>query len=250
MIINKEEFMKRFVITCILGLFFVSLVCSPGIAQTSEEILAKMIDAQGGKANLEKIKDTTMSGTMEMISMGMSGSITMYLKEPNMMRMDIEIMGMVVTQAFDGENAWGIDPNSGSAFDVPEDQAKDLKRMAMGYDSLLNPEKYGITFTYKGKETVEGKDYFLLEQAFEDGFTSTMYVDAETYLVFKSKQKAQNQMGIEVDQEAFSTDYRKVDGLTVPFEMKILQDGEEFISMTFTEITFNTGLEDSLFKKE
>lgn len=242
--------MKKFTIISILGLFLATIVVSKGMAQTTEEIVAKMIKAQGGKAALEKIKDTTMSGTLEMVSMGINGSMTFCQKEPNKMRMDMEFMGMVVTQAYDGEIAWGVDPNTGSIQDMPEEQAKDMKRMALGNDSILHPEKYGITYSYIGKETIEGQDYYLLKQAFEDGFSTTMYIDAKTYFVYKIKSKAPNQMGVEVDQEVFTTDYRKVEGLMVAHEMRIIQDGEEFLTMIFTEVAFNTGLEDSFFKKE
>lgn len=243
-------FMKKFTIFCVVGLFLLTSLTSPGLAQSAKDILDKMIEAQGGKANLEKIKDTTMSGTLEMVSMGISGSLTLYQKEPNKMRMDMEFMGMVMTQAYDGEIAWGVDPNTGSIQEMPEEQAKDIERMALGNDSILHPEKYGITYSYKGKETIEGQDYYLLEQAFEDGFSTTMYIDAKTYLMYKIKSKAPNQMGVEVDQEVFTTDYRKVEGMMVAHEMRIIQDGEEFLTMIFTEVAFNTGLEDSLFKNE
>jgi outer membrane lipoprotein-sorting protein len=209
-----------------------------------------MIEALGGKATLAKIKDTTMSGTLEMVSMGISGSLTFYQKEPNKMRMDMEFMGMVMTQAYDGEMAWGLDPSTGSVQEMPEEQAKESKRMALGNDALLYPEKHGITYTYKGKETIEGQDYHLLEQAFADGDSTTMFIDAKTYLVHKVEQRAPNQMGVEVDQEVFTTDYRKVDGMMISHKMRVVQDGEEFFSMDFTEVKFNTGLEDSFFKKE
>ena len=242
--------MKKITIICVLGLFLATIVVSTGMAQTTEEILAKMIKAQGGKANLAKIKDTTMSGTLEMVSMGINGSLTFYQKEPNKMRMDMEFMGMVMTQAYDGEIAWGVDPNTGSIQEMPEEQAKDMKRMALGNDSILHPEKYGITYSYSGKETIEGQDYYLLKQAFEDGFSTTMYIDAKTNFVYKIKSKVPNQMGVEVDQEVFTTDYRKVEGIVVAHEMRIIQDGEEFLTMIFTEVVFNTGLEDSFFKKD
>ena len=87
-------------------------------------------------------------------------------------------------------------------------------------------------------------------QAFEDGFITTIYLDAKTYLVYKVKQKAPNQMGMEVDQEVFTTDYKKVDGIMIAHEMRILEDGEEAYAMIFSEVAFNSGLEDSFFKKE
>ena len=72
-----------------------------------------MIEAQGGRKALAAIKDTTISGTIEMPQMGISGSITIYQKEPDKMRMDMEFMGMVITQAYDGQNAWMVNPADG-----------------------------------------------------------------------------------------------------------------------------------------
>ncbi len=242
--------MKRFAIVCVLGLFVAGIATTPGLAQTSEEIVAKMIEAQGGRAALEKIEDMTLTGTLEIVSMGISGSLTLYRKEPDKVRMDMEFMGMVMTNAFDGENAWGVDPSTGSVQDMPEDQAKEFKRMALGNQALLNPKKYGITYTFKGKETIEGQDYLVVEQAYDDGEKETLYLDAKTYLLYKSKSMSANMAGIEVDTETFTSDYKKVDGLTLAHSMRIVQEGEESMVMTFTEATFNTGLEDSFFKKE
>ena len=242
--------MKKFTVICALGLFLATIATSPGFAQTSDEIVAKMIEAQGGKAALEKIEDMTLTGTMEIVSMGINGSITMYRKEPDKARMDMELMGMVITQAFDGENAWGVDPNTGSVQDMPEDQAKELKRTAMGNEALLHPEKLGITFTYKGKETIEGKDFILLEQAYDDGHKETHYLDAKTFLMHKTKSMSANMAGVEVDTEVYFSDYKKVDDLMVWHNMRIVQEDEESMLMVFTEVAINTGLEDSLFKKE
>jgi len=221
---------------------------SPGLSQEASDILKKMVEAQGGKKVLEKIEDTTSSGTLEMIQMGMSGSITMYKKEPNKIRMDIEVIGMIITQAFDGETAWGINPQTGSIEEMPEQQAEDMKRMSLGADALIYPEKYGISFAYKGKEKIEEKEYLVLEQTFSDGHKATLYIDPKTYLTYKSKSTTMNQMGVEVESESFESDFKKVDGITIAHSIIIFQDGEEFMKLTLTDITFNSGLEDSLFK--
>ncbi|MQY61320.1 hypothetical protein GH153_05750, partial [bacterium] len=92
--------MKKIFSACLLSLFLLSLMTSPGLSQEVSDILKKMVEAQGGKKVLEKIKDMTLSGTLEMIQLGMTGSMTMYKKEPNKVRMDIEVMGMIITQAY------------------------------------------------------------------------------------------------------------------------------------------------------
>jgi len=240
--------MKKIFSACLLSLFLLSLMTSPGLGQEASDILKKMVEAQGGKKVLEKIKDMTSSGSLEMTQMGMSGSMTMHKKEPNKVRMDIEVMGMIITQAFDGETAWWVNPQTGSQEEVPEQQAEDMKRMALGVDAFIYPEKYGISFVYKGKEKIEEKEYLVLEQTFSDGHKATIYIDPKTYLTHKTKSNTMNQMGVEVEQETFESDFKKVDGMTIAYSINIFQDGEEFMKLTLTDITFNSGLEDSLFK--
>ena len=240
--------MKRIFYTCLISLFLLSLMTSPGLSQEASDILKKMVDALGGKKVLEKVEDMTSSGTLELIQMGMTGSMTMYKKEPNKVRMDIEVMGMIITQAFDGETAWGVNPQTGSSEEMPEQQAENMKRMALGIDAFIYPEKYGISFAYKGKEKIEEKEYLVLEQTFSDGHKATLYIDPKTYLTYKTKSTAMDQMGVEVEQETFESDFKKVNGMTIGHSVIIFQGGEEYLKITFTEITFNTGLEDSLFK--
>ncbi len=98
----------------------------------------------------------TLSGTLEVVQQGLSGSITIYKKEPNKMRRDIEIMGMIITQAYDGETAWGVNIQTGNTEEMEEQQAADVKRQSLPIISMLYPEKYGFSFDYQGKE----KPYF------------------------------------------------------------------------------------------
>jgi len=241
---------KKILLFCLLSFFLLNLLTSPGYSQKASDILDKMIDAQGGREVLGRIKDTTFSGSIEIIAMGASASVTVYHKESNKMRVDMEIMGMVITLAFDGETAWMINPGTGSTEEMPGKDAEDFKRDAYdhGYSALLYPEKYSITYVYKGKEKIEDKDYFVLEQILPDGHKKTLYIDSKTYLTFKIKDITLNDSGVEVEEEEFRSDYKKVDGVMFYHSITIFEDGGESEKITVTNVRFNTGLEDSLFK--
>ncbi len=225
-----------------------ALATAYGSAQTADEIIKKMIEVQGGKKVFESIKDMTLSGTLEMVQQGLNGSLTVYKKEPDKTRRDIEIMGMTITQAYDGEIAWGVNIQTGSTEEMEEQQAAEMKRESFPIVSWLYPEKYGLSFDYKGKETIEGKDYFVIEETYPDGFKATFYVDSKTYLTYKAKAKTMGPMGYEVEAEQFTSDYKKVDGMTIAHSMVSFIEGEEFMKVTVTDVKFNTGLEDSFFK--
>ncbi len=254
--------MKKTLSVCALCFLLLSLIILPALnlnAQDKEvkksdpkalKILAKSIEAMGGRKLLKSIKDTTVTGSMELITLGMEGSLTMYSKEPDKMRLDIEIMGMTITQAYDGEMGWMFNPQTGANEEMTEQMTDDIKRDAMGNEIMLNPEKYNVVYTYKGMEKLEDKDHHVLKQIHPDGWEATIYIDAKTNLTYKVVARATTQMGVDVETESFTTDYKKVDGMMVAHTMTTYQDGEEFMTMTLTEIKFNSGLEDSMFKME
>jgi len=216
-------------------------------AQTAPEILAKMIEALGGRTALAAVKDTTTSGTMELVQMGLTATLTMYQKEPNKFRMDLDVMGMLVTTAFDGEKGWSINPQTGGTEEMTEKQAQAARVQALGNEAMLNPEKFGITYVLKGKEKVGDKDCFVIEQTFKDGLQAAVFVDAATYLALKTRSKT-DLMGTEVEQETLLEDYKKVGGMMIPHKMVIFHGGAEFGRLVFTKVAFNSGLEDSFFK--
>ncbi len=242
--------MKRLLSICILGLFCVSVLALPCSAQDIKDIRAKMIEASGGKKIFEDLKDLTITGNLELTMQGLSGSLTIYKKEPDKRRTDIELMGMLITQAYDGEIAWFTNPQTGNTEEVSGEQAAQLKRQAMPSLASIYPEKYGISWEYKGKENLDEKEYLVLITTYPDGFIVSVYVDPETYLTYKTKSLTTGQLGTEVEVEQFSSDYKTIGGMVFPSMITSFQDGEEYSVITIDDVKINTGLEDSIFKMQ
>jgi hypothetical protein len=192
----------------------------------------------------------TVKGTMEIIPQGLDADVTIYKKEPDMRRSDIEVMGMLITSAYDGKMAWGTNQQTMTVEEFTGDQAVNAKREAMPIVSPLYPEKFGLTHTLKGKETIEGKEYWALERGYEDGFKVMMYIDPQTYLPYKSFATVIGADGMEHDVESIQTDYKEVHGLMMAHATKQIVDGMDYISIVVNEVTVNTGLDDSLFVME
>jgi len=238
------------------GALAVALVLSaaaiPASAQSVQSVLDKMIQASGGRKALEAIKDTTMTGTAELVQMGMSAPFTMYMKEPNKMRIDLDLSafqaGLTFTQAYDGAKGWGTNQQTMAIEAYSEAQTKDVSHQSLGNAALLDPKKLGITYALKPKAALEGKDYIVLEQTLADGHKSTIYLDPETYLPYKAVTSTLDPMsGAIVETEGYSTDYRKVNGVMVAHSLRNLAAGTENMRVTFSTVTFNTNLDDALF---
>jgi outer membrane lipoprotein-sorting protein len=226
-----------------LGVF----LCSSSSAQTVDEIRKKMIESQGGAEFLRSIKDMTITGSIDVVQQGLSGSLTVYKKEPDKRRTDIELMGMVITQAYDGQKAWWVNPQTGGSEELSGQPATDLKRQAMPITAMLDPSKYGLSFSLKGKETVEGKEYYILEETFPDALKVSQFVDPETYLIHLVRLTSIGQAGAEVKVEQVFSDFKKEGKMTMAHSIVTTQDGAEYTRITFNQVKFNTGLEDSLF---
>jgi len=221
-------------------------------AASSKEAMAavdKMIGAMGGRKVLESIKDTTISGTVEIVPYGITSPITVYQKEPDKLRADITIAqaDMTIIQAFDGRKGWMTDPQTGSTVEMPDFMAKDLARQASGNQFLLFPKKYGVTYALKPKATLEGKDYIVIEQTLADGHKTTFYLDPETYLPYKTQTRSLDINGAEVDSETYATDYREVGGTMVPYAARTVQNGSDAQRMTVASVTYNTNPDDAFF---
>ncbi|MFC2157738.1 outer membrane lipoprotein carrier protein LolA [Acidobacteriota bacterium] len=239
--------MKRLISQTILALLVIGLAANPVLSQDAKNIIEKSIEAQGGKKLLGSIEDITMTGTLEIIQQGLSGDLTRYWK-PGKTRFDLEVMGMQITQAYDGETAWMLNPQTGLVEEMPENAAQSTKRDAMGIEATLNPEKYGITYEYKGKETIEGKEYFLIMTTYKDGFSTTSFIDTKTYLTYKTMGTiTDDTMGMEIEVESIASDYKEVNGITMSHTTVQYRDGEEYLTISISDVKINTGIDDSIF---
>ncbi len=214
-------------------------------------VLSDMIKALGGRRALDSVKDTTMSGEIELEAAGqsLSGPVTIYQKEPDKIRIDITFpeYDLNVVQAFDGQKGWFTDPQTGGTEEMPDFMIKDFARQATGTRAILDPKGAGVAYALKPKALVDGRDTVVLEQTYADGFKVTLYLDPETHLPIKTQNRGFDLTGGEVEREVFSSDYRKVGDLMIAHSVRILHNGVEAQRVTVSSVTHNTGLDDALF---
>jgi outer membrane lipoprotein-sorting protein len=250
--------MKKACIAILSAVVLASLAALSGYSQKApaapgnKEAMAaveKYIGAVGGRKVLESIKDTTISGTVEVVQYGITVPVTIYQKEPNKARRDITIAeaNMTIIQAYDGQKGRMTNAQSGATEDMPDFMVKEIARDAAGNQFLLYPQKHGVSYALKPKAAIEGKDYIVLEQTLADGHLTTFYLDPETYLPYRTDSRTLDVNGAEVDTQIYATNYQKVGGTMVPYAMRTVQNGADAQRMTITAVTFNTNLDDAFF---
>ena len=78
---------------------FISVGSTYGQDVTVDEIVDTYYEAIGGKEAWRKVK--TMKITGEGVQMGMKFPVTVLAKEPNLTKVDVDIQGMKITEAYD-----------------------------------------------------------------------------------------------------------------------------------------------------
>ena len=165
--------MKK-VFTLLLGLLFLG-----GLqAQSVDEILNKHFEATGGKENWESMKTMRMEANMSMQGMTFGGTI--FAKYPNKQRVNVDVNGSTIIQAYDGETAWWINPFMGSteAQEMPADMAESMTRQEFE-SSFLNYKDKGHTVELLGEKDLDGTSTFEIRLTKKSGDIEIHYFDTQ-----------------------------------------------------------------------
>lgn len=227
------------------------LLALPAAAQTVDEVLAKHIEARGGKEKLAAVQSARATGKM---SMGpMEVPFVMEWKAPNRVRQEFTVQGKAGVRAYDGATAWMHMPFMGKA--DPEKMAEeDTADMAQEADliegPLVNYQQKGHQVRLVGKKDVEGTEVYELEVTMKNGDVTHDYLDAETYLTIKQESK-HKQGDQELEVVTAIGNYQQVDGLTLPFSIsstiKGAPPGAGGQSITIDKYELGAAIEDSRF---
>ncbi len=212
-----------------------------------DELIEKHVAAVGGRAALEKVTSTVMTGSFELPAMGASGSITIYAKAPNKRMTVISIDGFgEIYQGFDGERGFSVSPMGST--DFSGQMLEDARRDAYLHQELHLKEMYP-KIEVKGRGKAGDREAWMVVMTPEKGNPVTAWFDAETFLLLKTSGVRMTEQG-EAEIESEFGDFREVAGTGMKAAHRIVQRlpvGE--IIIRITEIKANADIEDSKFAK-
>jgi hypothetical protein len=233
--------MKKSIFT--LAVFILLSTISFLQAQNLSEILDKHYKAVGQ----DKLNNTeTYTVKAKVSQMDMDISIIMKMKKPNKFRMDADVMGQQMVQAYDGQKGWMIAPWISND---PQELAGAELQQAMDQTDmegeLYNYAQKGHKVELVGKENVDGKETFNLKVTSKNGSVKNYFIDAGSYLISQVKAKV-IQMGEEMNVTQKSTEYKDFNGVKVA--TKIISETPMGNSeVIIEEVKFGEPVDDSIF---
>ena len=211
-------------------------------------LLAKVIEAAGGEAKLKSIKTLRRKATLELKAQGVSLETESTLVAPDKVRTVITTpqgeMVMVASpnDSFMSMAAMGVRP-------MPETQKKDslnsLQREIWYVAQHADDPQF--TFTSEGNQKVGDVQAAILD-IHEGAQQVRWYVDPATGHVLRAEFQANTQQGPAtnvVDQ----SDWKTVDGVTLPFHQEVTSNGTPAASVTVTDLQLNPTVDPKLFEK-
>jgi len=213
------EDLRRFVPIVMLAACAL-LPAAPEEAQlTADQIVQKHIQAIGGTDKLNAIQSLVVTGKAYIVGQT-EAPLTIQVKLPNLMRLEIEFRGRKIVQAFDGLTAWTLNPmiSSGPKQSSEEDTRAAQESSDFIGGTLVDYKSKGNRVELVDKEEIDGAEVYKLKITKKNGSVEFDYLDARSFLPVKTEGK-RTQLGQEILYESRIANYKPVEGVLMPFSL-------------------------------
>jgi outer membrane lipoprotein-sorting protein len=187
----------------------------------------------------------------------------MELKRPRKTRFELEFGGQTAVQVFDGRQGWKLKPflNRREVEPYTADELKITSTQADLDGPLVDYAAKGTRVELAGEEKVEGRDTYKLKLTMNTGTAIHVWIDAATFLETKIEGQPRRMDGVDHPVEVYFRDYRRVDGLQIPFvlETRVLPVGKTALGfkdpqvpaekVVIEKVVVNPKLDESLFSR-
>lgn len=146
----------------------------------------------------------------------------MELERPRKLRLELQFQGKTAIQVYDGTNGWKLRPFL-NRLEVEPYTADELKVASSQSDldgPLVDYAAKGTRVELDGTENVENRPTYKLKLTTKTGQVIHVWIDAETFLEAKIEGTPRRLDGKMHPVEVYYRDYRKVDGLQIPFVLE------------------------------
>ena len=215
------------------------------------ELLRRVVEARGGLMALKGIR-TLVAETVTtfQLQQGTLPSTTKtYIAYPDKFRVDAEVNGAQTSQVYNAGRAWVSSPKG--VQDAPPAMAADFAAsVRRDIIPLLIDAAEGRLTVRKlaDQKTREGRPVEVLEVSGPRLDRVRLFVDNQMLIVGQAFSTPGPDARSILNEEVFS-DYRFVNGIRVPFEAQLLQNGQPIMKRTITRIGFNEAVPDSFFNR-
>lgn len=222
---------------------------SPAPGTTLEEVVARYEKARGGRESWRALRSIEMAGTFT--SFSQKAPFTLRRKRPDLYRFDSKMIQKEMTLAQDAQGPWWIHPLYGVESPAKTDDPQAAVMTARDAEiepALLGYQEKGHKVVLAGRGDVNGQETLRLELTRSNGWVETWHLDPRTYLevAVDSKVFDYSQLPQEMQERAYFSDFRTVDGLVIPHRIEKEYGARQTLTVV-EKVRVNPELEDGAF---
>ncbi|GAA4435161.1 hypothetical protein GCM10023188_26940 [Pontibacter saemangeumensis] len=211
---------------------------------TAEQVIADYIKALGGQANIDKLKDITVTSSATVQGM----ALTLVQQQKGNDKFVTQVMmnnSPVQRVTINGDKGRMEAPMQGVNKELTKEELA-TQKLEVSQFPVLQYEKLGIKTKLTGMEKVDGKDAYAVEVTLPNGQKSTHYFDKSTGLRLKEVNNLETPQGVLTQTKSYS-DYKEVNGVKFPYVVETVV-GPQTIKAEVQNIEVNKNLPDDTFK--
>jgi hypothetical protein len=216
-----------------------------------EDLVARRVEARGGAEVLANLQTMRLEGSFwsqQESSSTVEDTVVVTLA-PGRYHRVLEGSGHV--DAVDVDSAWRLSPDAGIIEPIPlaDEDAARYRRQGDLSGALVDADSKGHSLELQDKIEDEGKAYFRVRVDFAEGGSALYFIDAETFLVQRIREKRKIE-GFDITQVTSFDKYKPVEGLAVAHVEKVhLLEADFLQKSTWEKITINPELPPDFFAK-
>jgi outer membrane lipoprotein-sorting protein len=226
------------------------LVAPVALGYTAEELVAKNVEAKGGIEKLRAIQSLRLSGKLMVNGGTLQLDYVTLIKRPQLVRYEAKLQGLTQVQAYDGLQAWQINPFQGRK-DPEKLSADDAK--GMGEDAadvigaLVDYQQKGYRLESLGTEDVDGTEAYKLRVTRPNGDLIYVYLDPDYFLEIRTLSR-RIEHGVANETITDYGDYEKVNGVYLALSEESGPKGSsERQKVQFETAEVNVAIDDTPF---
>ncbi len=233
------------------GDFELKRVVETSVAMTVDELMTKVIAAEGGEQNLRQHKSRLITAELDFEHQGIKGLATTSARAPNALATHIEMVALgkkigTIDEYFDGTEGAEV-----ASFAPGEEKAgKSLEdaRINSDFYGVLNWKKLFKTIEIKRMSKVNDEDVYVVVKTPEKGNPVTDYISTKSYLLLRRDTiQTSNTSQMSVPITEYYSDYRLVEGVMIPFKSTTNIPTIGDITTVIKTVKFDVDIPDAVF---
>jgi outer membrane lipoprotein-sorting protein len=226
-------------------------------ATDARAIIDKAITAQGGAANLGKFKGAVIRSKGRFHGMGQAIDYTSEdsILPPDQQRLSVEAemsgVAFKLVRIVNGDKGWRV--VNGQVETMTANQLAEAREMLYAAEvrRLVPLTDKGYKLSPLGETKVGDRPAIGVRVEHKGRRDINLYFDKQTHLLVRTEMriKAIEGDGQEHTAETLFADYKKVQGVQMPFKVTIRRDGKPYVEVEHSEVKLVEKLDEGLFAR-